>query len=78
MSQICNQFDSKHRYAFYLIILTAILQTTLQQQNCVSSGGFNFLLHHVSYLLKSYYGQKNERNLFFNSCHEIRILIDFS
>ena len=28
--------------------------------------------------LKGIYGQKNEKNWFFNSSHEIKILLDFS
>ena len=40
---------------------------------------FNFLLHHVSYLPKSYLWTKKVKEIyFFNSCHEIRILLEFS
>ena len=34
--------------------------------------------HHVSYLPKSYLWTKHEINRFFSSCHEIKILLDFS
>ena len=35
---------------------------------------------YITFLIyvKAIYGQKNERNRFFNSCHEISILLDFS